>query len=315
MAISFCTRAAGSPSGTPEQVGTDASEFRLEDYGLIKLVNPAGKVRWHNGTRSRALYRGKELRVGQILVSNDLAYRLILQGDGNLVLYKSGTAAWSSRTNTSDSGERPKRLVHQGDGNLVLYTGDGRWKWQSATASSSSHRLLLQTDGNLVLYTKTGQPLWHRHDDTSRRPGEPVQNSSGSTVGAKILASAQGFSPGTWGGQCKAFAGNRVKDATGSYPSGYQEGFASAGAKPVSASNAGPGDIIQVTPAGSNDDTAVDDYYAGRGKLHTAIVEKNKGGGLYAVIDSNWGNDEKVQHHDFNPGQWAPGDVIKFWRF
>lgn len=306
----------GRPVWHTRTGGTDASEFRIEDYGLIKLVNPGGKVRWHNNTRSRALYRGKELRVGQILVANDLGYRLVLQGDGNLVLYrKGGSAKWSSRTNTGDAAERPTRLVHQNDGNLVLYTADGRWKWQSATASTSSHRLLLQKDGNLVLYTKSREPLWHRHDDTSRRPGDRTSTPKGSKNGAEILAAAKTYPSGEWAGQCKAFVGNRVRDVMGFYPTGYQEGFARAGATSVSAADAAPGDIIQVTPAGSTDATAERDYFAGRGKLHTAIIERNRGSGVYAVIDSNWGGDERIRHHDIDPSRWAPGDIVKYWRF
>ncbi|MNH58495.1 hypothetical protein D3C73_102960 [compost metagenome] len=110
---------------------------------------------------------------------------------------------------------------------------------------------------------------------------------------------------GQYGGQCKTFANNMVKQASGNtqWPApGYHSGFANAGGTEVSSHNAAKGDIIQI---GNNDY----DY-----PLHTAIIVANKGGGNFNVVDSNWGLNEIVKQHDFNPYTWAPSGNIKIWR-
>ena len=107
------------------------------------------------------------------------------------------------------------------------------------------------------------------------------------------------------GGQCKEFANNMVKQASGNtqWPApGYHSGFANAGGVEVSSQNATKGDIIQI----GNSDY---DY-----PLHTAIIVTNKGGGNFNVVDSNWGLNEIVMQHDFNPYTWAPSGNIKIWR-
>lgn len=98
------------------------------------------------------------LEAGESVTTQDR--RLVMQGDGNLVLYKYGngslgSALWSSGTN---SGLNYK-AVFQGDGNLVVYDASGSAKWASGTNPSGS-KLALQADGNLVIYSSTGQALW-----------------------------------------------------------------------------------------------------------------------------------------------------------
>lgn len=73
--------------------------------------------------------------------------RLILQGDGNLVLYDhAGKARWSTDPARGDE------LRVQADGNLVLYRG-GQAVWQSDTdGPTRGGQLTLQADGRAVLY-------------------------------------------------------------------------------------------------------------------------------------------------------------------
>lgn len=134
-----------------------------------------------------------------------------------------------------------------------------------------------------------------------------------------IATNAETHVSGTWGGQCKAFVNGVVSAVTGkSLPAGsYQDGFPSVGAVEVSPANAVRGDIIQVTPAGSTDATAESLYNGTASKqLHTAIIRApRKTDGTFDVIDSNWGNNELVQRHNFNPYTWASGSIIKIWRF
>jgi hypothetical protein len=101
------------------------------------------------------LHTNEELRVDQSLRKS--CNMLVLQSDGNLVLYgENGTIAlWSSDTWNSGSN----RLIMQSDGNLVLYNNEGA-VWSSGTTGQGANRLVVQDDGNLVLYTAQNVAIW-----------------------------------------------------------------------------------------------------------------------------------------------------------
>jgi surface antigen len=96
----------------------------------------------------------QRLYPNQYLTSTDGRHVLILQGDGNLVLYGPGYhALWSTAT----AGRPVHSLLMQSDGNLVLYgTGSQGALWASGTAGHGSSTLRLQDDGNAVLYASGG---------------------------------------------------------------------------------------------------------------------------------------------------------------
>lgn len=136
---------------------------------------------------------------------------------------------------------------------------------------------------------------------------------------ATVLSVAQRAANGDHGGQCKVFVNTTVASASKGRIalSRYHQGYADAGAVEVDLAHAGPGDIIQVTPAGSTDATAEALWRRG-GPLHSAVVEANLGGGAFRVIDSNWGGSERVARHVFTPATWAAskgGGIIRVWRF
>ena len=111
------------------------------------------------------LRAGESLGIDQKLTSSNGKYTLIMQGDGNLVLYtESNTPVWATKT----QGKGAVRASLQDDGNLVLYTKEqDRWfhkdaavaVWASKT-SGENVRLILQDDRNLVIYTSDGRELW-----------------------------------------------------------------------------------------------------------------------------------------------------------
>lgn len=100
---------------------------------------------------------GQTLRPGQSLNSGDGRYKLVLQDDGNLVLYSPNRALWSSGTQGRSAG----LFVLQGDGNMVLYGADNKPYWASWTQNTGANALYMQGDGNLVLYNSQGTPVWH----------------------------------------------------------------------------------------------------------------------------------------------------------
>jgi|GEM_PF-640558 len=105
--------------------------------------------------RSR-LKNDEYLAVGQRLISPNGVYSLILQKDGNLVLYKDGQSQWSSGT----YGKKVIKAVQQTDGNFVLYKEGGKPVWSSQTSGNRHAHLTLQDDGNLVIYSADNQWLW-----------------------------------------------------------------------------------------------------------------------------------------------------------
>jgi len=99
------------------------------------------------------------------LYSQNHAYKFVLQGDGNLVLYNSaGTGLWNSKTNTTATGWT-YRLYYAADGNIILKkvssTGAEADIWASYTEAragtvglENARRayMLVQNDGNVALY-------------------------------------------------------------------------------------------------------------------------------------------------------------------
>jgi hypothetical protein len=78
---------------------------------------------------------------------------LLLQNDGNLVLYEQGgTPIWATGT----QGTSPGELLMQTDGNLVLYASNGSPLWSSGTQGNPGDSLAIQDDGNLVIFTANG---------------------------------------------------------------------------------------------------------------------------------------------------------------
>ncbi|MEV6634863.1 hypothetical protein AB0M54_29355 [Actinoplanes sp. NPDC051470] len=104
------------------------------------------------------LTSGQELRTGERLLSASGWLELVVQSDGNVVLYRvqTGGPLWSSNT----QGRPVTRLVMQGDGNLVAISAAGQPLWASGTNGRPGAEVVLQDDGNLVIYDRAGKALW-----------------------------------------------------------------------------------------------------------------------------------------------------------
>jgi hypothetical protein len=141
---------------------------------------------------SRDLYSGWQLNAGDSLFSSLAAFRLVMQEDGNLVLYAvddmrlpvdlvhvlSGAPdvlalyakpIWSTGTHVPRQGKgRGRCCVMEEDGNLVVYDQDQHPVFETGTAGHRGAFLRLQNDGNLVVYTPDMQAPWF--SNTSARP-------------------------------------------------------------------------------------------------------------------------------------------------
>lgn len=107
---------------------------------------------------ARALDIGAALHRGQSARSCDGRFDLVMQDDGNLVLYgENDKALWHTHTYGTDAAY----VVMQHDGNLVLYANDGDALWHTHTYGKPGAELYLQDDGNLVVYLPDGTALWN----------------------------------------------------------------------------------------------------------------------------------------------------------
>jgi hypothetical protein len=107
----------------------------------------AGPPNGNSPTQPDRLLTDEALHVDQGICSTGGLYRLIQQGDGNLVLYKPGItrALWATGTGTA------VETIMQGDGNLVAYDASGRAVWASNTWGNGPSTLYVQGDGNLAV--------------------------------------------------------------------------------------------------------------------------------------------------------------------
>lgn len=111
-----------------------------------------GVIRWSSGPSvpppgNHILASGQNLAVGDTRVSQDGRFTLVLQSDGNLVLYQGSTPLWASGTN----GLPVTRCSMQTDGNLVLYSSNGTPYWHTNTAIYPGAQLQVGNDGNLKI--------------------------------------------------------------------------------------------------------------------------------------------------------------------
>jgi surface antigen len=140
------------------RLGRGAVASSARERVVVAAPLPAGPptgIQTIGSATPDTLDAGGVLRVGQQLVSPNGQYRLVLQSDGNLVVYQQGSGAiWASRT----VGSGVDRLVMQGDNNLVMYQGSTA-RWNTATVGTGARALRMQDDGNVVLYAGS-RAIW-----------------------------------------------------------------------------------------------------------------------------------------------------------
>ena len=109
-----------------------------------------------------------ELRPGQMVDSPDHFVHLVMQGDGNLVVYGGGAALWSSHT----QGHPGAALFLQGDGNLVVRASTGAALWATYTRGSGPPDVLTVTNqGSALLADWVGHHLWTTPSTANRLVG------------------------------------------------------------------------------------------------------------------------------------------------
>jgi hypothetical protein len=121
--------------------------------GIALAFTAAGSAPALAAMSAVTLHQGEALGPGDSLASGTVT--LVMQGDGNLVLYPAGfvgdpnVALWDSDTRGNNTA------LLQGDGNFVIYPSDevgnaSAAEW--ATHTHGSNVLEVQDDGNVVIY-------------------------------------------------------------------------------------------------------------------------------------------------------------------
>ena len=151
----------GSALWSSGTVGNHNAIFAIQDdANLVIYTYGFGKALWasNSNTQNSTLHGGDKLTPGQEIVSQNLQYVVVMQGDGNLVIYSHGVALWGSHTD----GNPGAWAIMQTDGNLVIYTQSGSAAlWSSGTAGHAGAFVGIQPDGNFVIYPASGPPaLW-----------------------------------------------------------------------------------------------------------------------------------------------------------
>ena len=151
-------------SGTAGNPGAYAT---IQDDGNVVVYSAAGVPLWQAGATCSAMeswdrpsaYSGPQppaLRPGDVMFSTDRRARFVMQGDGNLVLYRDGRPLWSTRTH----GNPGAFAVLQSDGNFVVYAAGNRPLWHTSTLYPANAANLV--DSNLVVVQTDRVELWGR---------------------------------------------------------------------------------------------------------------------------------------------------------
>ena len=121
------------------------------EYTAMEWEEPAGEMPHYMLLSSTdGLNRGEALgpRTGASYVTSlNNVYRLQVQSDGNVVIYKSYNA-WAnshpiwSLMKVNPAGVHDPRLVHQTDGNLCLYW-NGQHQWSTGTNGKLTTKLIM----------------------------------------------------------------------------------------------------------------------------------------------------------------------------
>lgn len=141
----------------------------MQDDGNTVVYRPDGSPVWHTGWDRWVLRASDELVHGQQVTSPNGRYHVVLQHDGNVVVYHSATG----RPLYSAGSYGGWLLRMQPDGNLVAYRGDGIPLWDTRTWRDGPTWVAMQDDGNLVVYRADGTPAWRSGWDVGQVATEP----------------------------------------------------------------------------------------------------------------------------------------------
>jgi hypothetical protein len=143
IAVIACASAIGSGSPALAAAPIGAVHASIGAGSVLTVTYPLNFLPASNDCLSAA-------SGNQTMVSADGSQALVMQTDGNLVLY---AVTPTSPASSTPAGDSPVGRT---------YTVAGSAKWASST-SGAGDKLCYQTDGNLVIYNSAGTVLWYTH--------------------------------------------------------------------------------------------------------------------------------------------------------
>ncbi|MFC3690379.1 hypothetical protein [Aquipuribacter hungaricus] len=151
-----------------EARGSGAVAVRVQDDRNMVYTDTAGRPVFSTDShRNLHVFQEDFLVAGDTVLGERQASRLVMQADGNLVLYRGQTPLWSSET----SGNPGAFAVMQGDGNLVVYSAPASgprralFDTGSGFANEGDHVELVVEDTEVsvkIRYGRSGAfyPMW-----------------------------------------------------------------------------------------------------------------------------------------------------------
>jgi len=128
----------------------------VQANGDVVVYDLAGAL-WSTGSKDSTLLGGEGLAPAWYLESPSRLCELVMQQDGNLVLYSAvHQAIWASGTR----GVPGAVSVMQSDGNLVIYSKTGRAVWASGTARHAGARLTVTDAAQVVISSPSAARIW-----------------------------------------------------------------------------------------------------------------------------------------------------------
>jgi beta-glucanase (GH16 family) len=145
----------GGPTGS-----TQSGVPMTVDYVAVYTAGGGGG----GGGGANRLTAGQRLTGGQRLTSSSGRFNLVMQSDGNLVIYDGApgqNAIWATGTWNLPNDRRPTHADMQADGNFVLYNDANQAAWASGVFGNFINPFLeMQDDGNLVIYQNGRSAIW-----------------------------------------------------------------------------------------------------------------------------------------------------------
>ena len=148
------------------------------------------------------LRTGEAFYVGDTLVSKNGKYTMQIQPEGNLVVTTQGETVWETRTSSNSVG----RLLVRGDGNVVLYDKNANTLWYTDTyKTGNKNRLVLTNWGSLDVVTKENKRVWSSSPANTLKAGDTLYGGQAlvSKNGEYVLRMSEA-------GNLRLYAENRV---------------------------------------------------------------------------------------------------------
>src|SRR6185436_1497222 len=146
----------------------------LEDDADLVLYGPDKKRVWHSDSGGytwtpRVLPRlrsGERLNVNDRLVNANQDMHVIMQADGNLVLYRNEghEALW----HTATWGKPVVYALMEPDGNFVCRDVRHALYWSTGTNGNPGAYVLLDNGGDLIVFNAANRPIWDSNTNLRR---------------------------------------------------------------------------------------------------------------------------------------------------